>query len=123
MDHSASPNARPPEGGPSKRRQTSVHQAATQQTMTHAEIRTIIIGLMLAMLLAALDQTIIATALPTIGRELGDLEHLPWIVTAYLDVFGQSACRSARTSGETIHVPRRWIGARPLGCVASSATM
>src|SRR3954469_22866979 len=89
MDHSASPNARPPEGGPSKRHQTSAPQAATQQTMpqqtmTHAEIRTIIIGLMLAMLLAALDQTIIATALPTIGRELGDLEHLPWIVTAYL---------------------------------------
>jgi EmrB/QacA subfamily drug resistance transporter len=39
---------------------------------------------MLAMLLAALDQTIVATAMPTIGRELGELEHLPWIVTAYL---------------------------------------
>ena len=36
------------------------------------------------MFLAALDQTIIATALPTIGRELGDFEHLPWIVTSYL---------------------------------------
>jgi EmrB/QacA subfamily drug resistance transporter len=53
-------------------------------TLTHAEIRTIIIGVLLAMFLAALDQTIIATALPTIGRELGDLEHLPWIVTVYL---------------------------------------
>ncbi|MCG7392974.1 MFS transporter [Microvirga sp. ACRRW] len=52
--------------------------------LSHAEIRTIIIGIMLAMLLAALDQTIIATALPTIGRELGDLEHLPWVVTVYL---------------------------------------
>ena len=39
---------------------------------------------MVALLLAALDQTIIATALPTIGRELGDLEHLPWVVTSYL---------------------------------------
>ena len=39
---------------------------------------------MLAMFLAALDQTIVATALPTIGRDLGDLEHLPWVVTAYL---------------------------------------
>ena len=48
------------------------------------EIRTIIIGVMIAMFLAALDQTIIATALPTIGRELGDLEHLPWVVTSYL---------------------------------------
>jgi EmrB/QacA subfamily drug resistance transporter len=54
------------------------------QTLSHAEIRTIIIGIMLAMLLAALDQTIIATALPTIGRELGDMEHLPWVVTVYL---------------------------------------
>ncbi len=52
--------------------------------LSHAEIRTIIVGIMLAMLLAALDQTIIATALPTIGRELGDLEHLPWVVTVYL---------------------------------------
>jgi len=52
--------------------------------LSQAEIRTIIFGIMLAMLLAALDQTIIATALPTIGRELGDLEHLPWVVTVYL---------------------------------------
>ena len=36
------------------------------------------------MLLAALDQTIIATALPTIGRDLGDVAHLPWVVTSYL---------------------------------------
>jgi EmrB/QacA subfamily drug resistance transporter len=54
------------------------------QALSPAEIRTIIFGIMLAMLLAALDQTIIATALPTIGRELGDLEHLPWVVTVYL---------------------------------------
>jgi EmrB/QacA subfamily drug resistance transporter len=40
--------------------------------------------LLLAMLLAALDQTIVATALPTIGQDLHDIEHLPWIVTAYL---------------------------------------
>jgi EmrB/QacA subfamily drug resistance transporter len=52
--------------------------------MSHAEVRTIIMGLMLSLLLAALDQTIIATALPTIGKELGDLEHLPWVVTSYL---------------------------------------
>src|SRR5215212_1235081 len=54
------------------------------QPLSHAEIRTILVGILLAMFLAALDQTIIATALPTIGRDLGDLEHLPWIVTVYL---------------------------------------
>jgi len=41
-------------------------------------------GLCLAMLLSALDQTIVVTALPTIGLELGDLKASPWIVTAYL---------------------------------------
>jgi EmrB/QacA subfamily drug resistance transporter len=39
---------------------------------------------MLAMFLGALDQTIVAPALPTIGRELGDVDALPWVVTAYL---------------------------------------
>ena len=52
--------------------------------LTDAQVRSIVLGLMIAMLLAALDQTIVSTALPTIGRELGDAENLPWIVTAYL---------------------------------------
>ena len=42
------------------------------------------LGAMLALFLAALDQTIVATALPEIVRELGDLEHLSWAFTAYL---------------------------------------
>ncbi|MFW0796818.1 MFS transporter [Gordonia sp. CPCC 205515] len=41
-------------------------------------------GLMLAMLLAALDQTIVSTALPTIVSDLGGAEHLSWVVTAYM---------------------------------------
>lgn len=41
-------------------------------------------GLMLGMLLAALDQTIVATALPTIVGDLGGLNHLSWVVTAYI---------------------------------------
>ena len=52
--------------------------------LSQSDIRQIFLGVMLAMLLSALDQTIVATALPTIGRELGDIEHLPWVVTAYL---------------------------------------
>ena len=45
----------------------------------------IVIGaLMLGMLLAALDQTIVATALPTIAADLGGLNHLSWVVTSYL---------------------------------------
>ncbi len=41
-------------------------------------------GLMLGMLLAALDATIVATALPTIAGDLGGLDQLAWVVTAYL---------------------------------------
>ena len=45
----------------------------------------VIIGaLLLGMLLAALDQTIVATALPTIAGDLHGLSHLSWVVTAYL---------------------------------------
>src|SRR6185503_389154 len=51
---------------------------------THRQIMVILGGLMLGMLLAALDQTIVATALPTIVGDLGGLNHLSWVVTAYL---------------------------------------
>ena len=44
----------------------------------------VIAGLVMVLLLAALDATIVATALPTIVAELGGLEHLAWVVTAYL---------------------------------------
>jgi EmrB/QacA subfamily drug resistance transporter len=47
-------------------------------------MRVIFSALLLAVLLAALDQTIVATALPTIVGELGGLQHLSWVVTAYL---------------------------------------
>ena len=48
------------------------------------EVRTIVISLMLTMFLAALDQTIVATALPTIGRQFNDVSNLSWVITAYL---------------------------------------
>ena len=57
---------------------------AGHKPLSHAEIRRIVFGIALAMFLGALDQTIVATALPTIGRSLGAIEHLSWIVTAYL---------------------------------------
>jgi EmrB/QacA subfamily drug resistance transporter len=41
-------------------------------------------GLMMVMLLASLDQTIVSTALPTIVGDLGGLEHISWVVTSYL---------------------------------------
>ncbi len=48
------------------------------------EKRVIFSGLMLGMLLAALDQTIVATALPAMARDLQSVDHLSWIVSIYL---------------------------------------
>jgi EmrB/QacA subfamily drug resistance transporter len=50
----------------------------------HRQILTVLGALMLGMLLAALDQTIVSTALPTIVGDLGGLNHLSWVVTSYL---------------------------------------
>jgi MFS family permease len=50
----------------------------------HRQVLVVFSGLVLVLLLAALDSTIVATALPTIVGELGGLEHLSWVVTAYL---------------------------------------
>src|SRR3954467_5138629 len=52
--------------------------------LSAGEIRTILMSLMLTMFLAALDQTIVATALPTIGRQFHDVTNLSWVITAYL---------------------------------------
>lgn len=51
---------------------------------THRQRIVIFSGLMLGMVLAALDQTIVATALPTIVGDLGGINHLSWVITAYL---------------------------------------
>ncbi|MFE3069972.1 DHA2 family efflux MFS transporter permease subunit [Streptomyces sp. NPDC059247] len=51
---------------------------------SHRKVLVAVGALLLGLLLAALDQTIVSTALPTIVSELGGLEHLSWVVTAYL---------------------------------------
>jgi MFS family permease len=53
-------------------------------TLGRRRVLVIIGALLLGMLLAALDQTIVATALPTIAGDLHGLSHLSWVVTAYL---------------------------------------
>ncbi len=52
--------------------------------LSHRRVLLVIGALMLGMLLAALDQTIVATALPTIAGDLHGLSHLSWVVTGYL---------------------------------------
>jgi EmrB/QacA subfamily drug resistance transporter len=52
--------------------------------LAHRQVLVVFSGLLLVLLLAALDSTIVSTALPTIVGELGGLEHLAWVVTGYL---------------------------------------
>ena len=55
-----------------------------QDYVDHAAARRIIVGVLLAMLLAALDQVMVATALPTIAASLADVDNMSWVVTANL---------------------------------------
>src|SRR5213596_2370464 len=55
-----------------------------EERLTGRALWTVFAALMLGMFLAALDQTLVATALPTIVGDLGGLNHLAWVVTAYL---------------------------------------
>ena len=64
--------------------ETDYPELETRPTLSHRQILTVMAGLMTGMLLAALDQTIVATALPTIVGKLGGLAHYSWVVTAYL---------------------------------------
>jgi len=57
---------------------------ASEGMLSHRQVMIVFSGLMLGMLLAALDQTIVATALPTIVASLHGEEHLSWVVSAYL---------------------------------------
>ncbi|MFF4355487.1 MDR family MFS transporter [Streptomyces sp. NPDC001604] len=68
----AQASAKPPQRG-----------SATQEHVS-GNVLVSIGALLLGMLLAALDQTIVSTALPTIVSDLGGLDHLSWVVTAYL---------------------------------------
>src|SRR5215813_2360077 len=52
--------------------------------LDHAAARRIVGGVLLTMLLAALDQVMVATALPTIAASLGDVDNMSWVVTANL---------------------------------------
>jgi EmrB/QacA subfamily drug resistance transporter len=85
----ASALVRAPEGGARLDGASAAFARGTQDPsvlppLDHAAIRTIIAGIMLAMFLSALEQTIVAPALPAIGKSLGDLDDLSWVVTAYL---------------------------------------
>jgi EmrB/QacA subfamily drug resistance transporter len=64
--------------------QTAAAGPVAAPGLSHRQILLVFSGLMAGMLLAALDQTIVSTALPTIVGELGGLDELSWVITAYL---------------------------------------
>src|SRR5205823_13784260 len=68
-------------------RQAPAHPRETagdRMNLSHRQLLVVFSGLMAGMLLAALDQTIVSTALPTIVGDLGGLNHLSWVVTSYI---------------------------------------
>ncbi len=62
----------------------AAHDDFAAAPLDRATVRSILIGIMLAMFLSALEQTIVAPALPAIGKSLADIDNLSWVVTAYL---------------------------------------
>jgi EmrB/QacA subfamily drug resistance transporter len=62
----------------------SAAAAAVPASERRHSVLVVFIGLMLVLLMASLDQTIVSTALPTIVGDLGGLSHISWVVTAYL---------------------------------------
>ena len=57
---------------------------STARSLTHRQTMLVVLGVLLPVFMGSLDNTILASALPTIGREFGDVHNLPWLVTAYL---------------------------------------
>src|SRR5215470_19033635 len=58
--------------------------AGQVKELAHREARVIVIGMLLPVFMGSLDNTILASALPTIGREFGDTHNLPWLITIHL---------------------------------------
>jgi len=59
-------------------------QPATARDLSHRETQLVVLGVLLPVFMGSLDNTILASALPTIGRDFGDVHNLPWLITAYL---------------------------------------
>jgi MFS family permease len=71
--HSAPPAVSTPHAAP-----------ADPLALSHREKRLIAISMMLPVFLGSVDQSVLASALPTIGRDLGQVHNLPWLITAFL---------------------------------------
>ncbi len=59
-------------------------QTPTAAKLTHRDTMLVVFGVLLPVFMGSLDSTILASALPSIGREFGEVHNLPWLITAYL---------------------------------------
>ena len=73
-----------------------------EPVMSHRQIMIVFSGLMLGLLLAALDQSIVSTALPTIVGDFHSLSRLTWVVTAYLLTSTVTRRSTARSRTSTV---------------------
>src|SRR5215475_5164285 len=76
------PRASPPGPAPGETMRDPL--TSTSDYLDHAAARRIVVGVLLTMLLAALDQVMVATALPAIAVSLADVDNMSWVVTANL---------------------------------------
>jgi MFS family permease len=97
---------------------------ADPQALTHRDKRLIAISMMLPVFLGTVDQSVLASALPTIGRDLGGVHNLPWLVTAFLitstaltPLYGKFADIHGRRAAMLIGITVYMIGS--LICAAS----
>lgn len=99
---------------------------SAQAPLAEREVRTIVIGVLLSVFLAALDQTIVATALPTIAAELRGVDHISWIVSGYLlaatvstPIYGKLGDLYGRRALLTVAITI-FVGASVLSALATS---
>src|SRR5580704_6677413 len=88
MDVKVSEHGVRPPGEPSRRAASPLAASAAPppgpEPLTHREKRLIAMSMMLPVFLGSVDQSILASSLPTIGRDLGDVHDLPWLITSFL---------------------------------------
>ncbi|WP_422388688.1 MDR family MFS transporter [Afipia carboxidovorans] len=83
-DQSVAAQTKSPAKTANKGKKIKTNHQSDLAPLPHSEVVPIVLSLMLNLFLTALDQTIVATALPTIGTEFRDVSNLSWVITAYL---------------------------------------
>lgn len=86
------------------------------RTAVPKDVRWVLLGVMLAMLLSMLDNMVVSTAMPTIVGDLGGLEHISWVVTAYTLVTAVTTPIWGSSAISSVASPRIW---RPSPCSSS----